>query len=454
MGEEKLTFIVLHLSLIWSRKNRRSRKRLVVLAFVLILLWPAHHYIYLSSFTDLGFQNSRIFHSLNPLDTPFLALYLLHQHPIAAASDFYNEYLPCLTLQVLCSSATVMAKYGEGDKRWIVEDRPDGANVHNWHWAETNCLEWSRNLLSKLLADQTILDGEGNLFIKTKKIEKVEGEAYVNVRKGKIIPGYELSVSINWQGEARDAEGKSLLIADGVVEIPYIADENADEDPDLRVIVKDEGPIGRRLKDAFLAKGKDFVLKQIRVYVDAMAKGGPAKDELEVKKVTSKQAAAPVSAPPVAAPVKKVEEKKEKKKEGFKTIKLTEKFSCRAKDMFEILMDDNRWKGFTQSNARISKEVGGEISIFDGSVTGTNLELQEGKLIVQKWRFGSWPDGIHSTVRLVLEEPEPGVTVVKLTQTDVPDEDRYGNSTVVENTERGWRDLIFHKIRAVFGFGV
>lgn len=28
-------------------------------------------------------------------------------------------------------------------------------------------------------------------------------------------------------------------------------------------------------------------------------------------------------------------------------------------------------------------------------------------------------------VRLVLEEPEPGVTVVKLTQTDVPDEDRF-----------------------------
>lgn len=345
-----------------------------------------------------------------------------------------------------------MAKYGEGDKRWIVEDRPDGANVHNWHWAETNCLEWSKNLLSKLLSDQTILDGEGNLFIKTKKIEKVEGEAYVNVRKGKIIPGYELNVSINWQGEAKDSDGKSLLITDGVIEIPYISDENADEDPDLRIIVKDEGPIGRRLKDAFLSKGKGFILKQVRVYVDAMAKGGPAKDELEVKKVNPKPpaAAAPVAAPAVAAPAKKVE----KKKEGFKTIKLTEKFSCRAVNMYEILMDENRWKGFTQSNAKISKEIGGEISIFDGSVTGTNMELQEGKLIVQKWRFGNWPDGIYSTVRLVLEEPEPGVTVVKLTQTDVPEEDRYGNSTVVENTERGWRDLIFHKIRAVFGFGV
>ena len=57
-------------------------------------------------------------------------------------------------------------------------------------------------------------------------------------------------------------------------------------------------------------------------------------------------------------------------------------------------MDENRWKGFTQSNARISKEVGGEFNIFDGSVTETNLELQDAKLIVQRWRFGSWNDGV------------------------------------------------------------
>lgn len=31
---------------------------------------------------------------------------------------------------------------------------------------------------------------------------------------------------------------------------------------------------------------------------------------------------------------------------------------------------------------------------------------------------------------------------------------RYGNATVVENTEKGWRDLIFHKIRTGFGFGL
>jgi hypothetical protein len=95
-------------------------------------------------------------------------------------------------------------------------------------------------------------------------------------------------------------------------------------------------------------------------------------------------------------------------------------------------------------------------------------------------------------VRLVFDEPESGVTIIKLKQTDVPEEDkyvhiqysvsimlflhfvcnfksaeicvshtkkwyatvRYGNSTVVENTERGWRELIFQRIRGGFGFGV
>ncbi|OWM82642.1 activator of 90 kDa heat shock protein ATPase homolog 1 [Punica granatum] len=353
-----------------------------------------------------------------------------------------------------------MAKYGEGDTRWIVEERADGANVHNWHWAETDCLEWSRNVLSKLLSDLTLLDGEGNLFIKTKKVDKVDGEAYVNIRKGKIIPGYEISVSISWEGEDRDSDGKSLLKVDGTVEIPYISDENADEDPELKVTIKDDGPVGRRLKEAMLSRGKPVILEKVRVYVQSMANGGPAKDDLESKKVApkSQSSAAAIkkeeAAAAAAALEKEAKKKKKETKQGFKTISLTERFSCRARDMYEILMDENRWKGFTQSNAKISKDVGGEFSIFDGSVTGTNVELQEGKLIVQRWRFGSWPDGIQSTVMLVLEEPEPGVTIVKLTHTDVPEEDRYGNATVVENTERGWRDLIFNKIRAVFGFGI
>ncbi|KAF8769481.1 hypothetical protein HU200_006515 [Digitaria exilis] len=351
-----------------------------------------------------------------------------------------------------------MAKYGEGDKRWIVEERADGTNVHNWHWAERDCLEWSRGRLSALLAGLTVLDGEGGLTLRTVALDKLDGEAYVNIRKGKVIPGYELSLTLSWEAEVASESGAVKVT--GAAEVPYLADENADEDPDLRVTIRgDETPLARRAKDAFFARGKPLVLEKIREFVAAMAKGGPAKDELESKKTPAKAAAGAAPAAkkedaPAPAPAVKEKKAKGKDKEGFKTIEMTEKFYCRAKDIYEILMDENRWKGFTQSNARISREVGGEFILFDGSITGVNEELQEGKLIAQKWRFGSWPDGLYSSVRLVFDEPESGVTIIKLKQTDVPEEDKYGNSTVVENTERGWRELIFQRIRGVFGFGI
>ena len=37
-----------------------------------------------------------------------------------------------------------MAKWGEGDPRWIVEERPDATNVNNWHWTEKNADSWSK----------------------------------------------------------------------------------------------------------------------------------------------------------------------------------------------------------------------------------------------------------------------------------------------------------------------
>jgi len=353
-----------------------------------------------------------------------------------------------------------MAKFGEGDKRWIVQERPDGANVHNWHWNEKDCLPWAKKRLGELLENVSILEGEGGLWIQTTNIESVTGDAYVNIRKGKIIPGYEIAIRVAWKGEAKDGSGTPLATATGSLEFPYVADENADDDPELKVSVKNDSAVGQRLREAFLAKGKPTVLKKVNQFVKEFAAGGPAKDELEGKatvKVSEKsEKTSPKAATPVfkEAPSTAARAPPSKGKEGFKTISMTEKFHCRPSNLYEILLNDRSWKAFTQSNAQISKETGGMFSIFDGAVTGINVQLQENKLIVQKWRFSSWADGHYSNVILTFEEPEVGLTVVKLTQSNVPDEDRYGNATVVENTERGWKDLIFHKIRAVFGFGM
>jgi len=46
-----------------------------------------------------------------------------------------------------------MAKWGEGDPRWIVEERPDATNVNNWHWTEKNATPWSKDRLHQLFQD-------------------------------------------------------------------------------------------------------------------------------------------------------------------------------------------------------------------------------------------------------------------------------------------------------------
>lgn len=212
-----------------------------------------------------------------------------------------------------------------------------------------------------------------------------------------------------WKGEAKDGSGTPLAAATGTLDFPYVADENADEDPELKVSLKDDSSVGQRLREAFLAKGKAVLLKKVGQFVREFAAGGPAKDELEgkatVKVAEKSEKPAPKPTPVVVKEAPSTASRPTapppKGKEGFKTISMTEKFHCRPSDVYEILLNDRSWKAFTQSNAQISKESGGMFSIFDGAVTGINVQLQENKLIVQKWRFSSWADGHYSNVSLL-----------------------------------------------------
>ena len=55
-------------------------------------------------------------------------------------------------------------------------------------------------------------------------------------------------------GEVRD--GEAAESASGSFQLPYVADENADEDPELKVSTSTDSAAARRLKEAFLGPGK------------------------------------------------------------------------------------------------------------------------------------------------------------------------------------------------------
>ena len=106
-----------------------------------------------------------------------------------------------------------MARWGEGDPRWIVEERPDATNVNNWHWAEKNADSWSRQKLKDLFLEKQFSDS-GVVHITVDGVESCQGEARVNNRKGKIMVFFEWNLVLTFRGQIvfRCKQDKTLYI--------------------------------------------------------------------------------------------------------------------------------------------------------------------------------------------------------------------------------------------------
>ena len=96
-----------------------------------------------------------------------------------------------------------MAKVGEGDERWIVREREDGANVNGWHWSEKNLTDWAKERLTELLSDLVVLD-DSTGSCKVCKLEKMVGDGGVDDNDG-CDKGRDGAVSIV---DMRDLKGE------------------------------------------------------------------------------------------------------------------------------------------------------------------------------------------------------------------------------------------------------
>ena len=70
--------------------------------------------------------------------------------------------------------------------------------------------------------------------------------------------------------------------------------------------------------------------------------------------------------------------------------------------------------------AEMSTEPGSEFSLWEGSITGRNIEFEEGKKIVQEWDFGEQEEASVVTIKL---HPHKHGTSVELRHVNIPDED-------------------------------
>ncbi|MFH1107482.1 MAG: SRPBCC family protein [Candidatus Micrarchaeota archaeon] len=123
------------------------------------------------------------------------------------------------------------------------------------------------------------------------------------------------------------------------------------------------------------------------------------------------------------------------------TIRQNVKFKAGPHEVYEALMDSEKHSEFTGSQARISREVGGKISAWGGSINGTNLELVKDRKVVQSWycETDGWPQGHYSRLEITLK-PVKGGTTLTMVNSGVP-------ADATAAIAQGWKDYYWQPMK-------
>jgi len=337
-----------------------------------------------------------------------------------------------------------MAKWGEGDPRWIVEDRPDTINVNNWHWTEKKAYGWSRDKLTALFKGLEINDATMKAVIKD--IPKMDGDASANNRKGKLIFFYEWVLEMEWEGRAAGSD----VTVKGKVEVPNLSEENDIDEIDVNVTLVDplSGNVAEKLKQMMRTKGEKIIREKLDDYVKSLkhdfSKGLilPTKGEQNSNTTTSKG----MTGLNRSTTFKPVESKKvEGVKTSITSISLEEQFKCTADELYRAFTVQEMVSAFTQGAAQVNAVEGGTFCMFDTNVSGKFTKLDAPNTIHMQWRFKSWPADHYSDVILKLNQGDD-MTKLTLEQAGVPEDD-------FERTKQGWKRYYFESMKRTFGFG-
>uniref|UniRef100_A0A3P8W3D5 Activator of 90 kDa heat shock protein ATPase homolog 1 n=1 Tax=Cynoglossus semilaevis TaxID=244447 RepID=A0A3P8W3D5_CYNSE len=334
-----------------------------------------------------------------------------------------------------------MAKWGEGDPRWIVEERADATNVNNWHWTERDATNWSSDKLKYLLMGLSVENDVGTCEVT--EVSKVEGEASINNRKGKLIFFYEWVLKATWTGT------KSGVKYKGSVEVPNLSDENDMDDLDIVVSLnKDEPdtPLLSLMKTKGAAKVREALGSYVGYLKTEFTQGMilPTANGVATPQSTSQSKAKTdktqiSSGGSTAAPVNT----------GVKipTCKLSmrETFQTSPADLYSVFLKQEMVAAFTHASATVDGEKGGRFRLLDGNVCGEFTELVPDEKIVMKWRYNTWPSEHYATITLTFVD-RSSQTELKVHCVGVPDSQE-------ELMKEGWKRYYFEGIKQTFGFG-
>ncbi len=99
-------------------------------------------------------------------------------------------------------------------------------------------------------------------------------------------------------------------------------------------------------------------------------------------------------------------------------------------EVYTALVNPRSIELWTAEAAIMNEEPGSEFSLWDGSISGKNLEFEKNKKIVQQWYFGEQEE--PSIVTIKLHEHKDG-TSMEVRHNNIPDE-------AFDDISQGWED--------------
>lgn len=354
-----------------------------------------------------------------------------------------------------------MAKWGEGDPRWIVEQRADTHNINNWHWKDVDSTAWSKDFLKDALTSIELNDpkiGKVNF----KSISDIECDATCSIRKQKFIFIFDLEkLILKWEGRVNGLETKFT----GKLEICNFDHDAEIDDIDYIPTFQKDGPpkhdglrslIVKQAPKAFWEAFKLYKESCRQVFGEKMLlkkqdEGGLNVVEKSGKSVQLEEMASSDSNS------NKTGTSREQKKCGAKIctkkISISDKFKAAKEDVYNCFVDINKIRAWSRGSLFLAPETiskdsaelrkGSKFELFSKNVCGSISKVDSNNTLEMNWRLKQWPDNHFSNVILKFEQRDDG-TLVRLEQTQVPTE-------FVKNTTDGWKNYYFMSIKNTFG---
>jgi activator of HSP90 ATPase len=94
--------------------------------------------------------------------------------------------------------------------------------------------------------------------------------------------------------------------------------------------------------------------------------------------------------------------------------------------LFDAFLDSRKHSKITGAPAKVSRRPGGRFTAFGGALSGHNLLLVPGRIIVQAWRSTQFKTGDPDSILILTFNKVAGGTRIDMVHVNVPAHDHRG----------------------------